>query len=54
MDLKFIICYIGNGVFLMVIKNGVSIDIIMGFIFLEGLMMGVWSGFIDLVILFFL
>lgn len=44
----------GNGCSICVIKDGYSIDILMGFMLLEGLMMGICSGDIDVGLLEYL
>jgi len=49
-----VICYFGVGVFLVVVFDGCSIDTTMGFIFLEGLVMAICSGSVDLGLLFWL
>lgn len=53
-ELNIIICYLGNGGFVFVICNGKCVDIFMGLILLEGLVMGICFGDIDLVIIFYL
>lgn len=52
-ELKFIICYFGNGLSVCVIKYGKLVDISMGFIFLVGFVMGIRSGIIDFVVIFY-
>ena len=45
--LKIITCHLGNGCSIAAIKNGISIDTIMGFTPLEGLVMGTRCGDLD-------
>lgn len=53
-ELNIIICYLGNGGFVFVIRNGKCVDIFMGLISLEGLVMGIRFGDIDSAIIFYL
>lgn len=46
--------YLGNGCLVCVIKDGKSVDISMGFMLFEGLVMGICSGSIDLGLFIFL
>ncbi len=47
LDLRLIICHLGNGCSLSAVQNGYSIDTTMGFTPLDGLMMGTRSGSVD-------
>lgn len=47
LDLRLIICHLGNGCSLSAVRNGYSIDTTMGFTPLDGLMMGSRSGSVD-------
>ncbi|BGI51364.1 MAG: acetate kinase [Buchnera aphidicola (Ceratovacuna japonica)] len=53
-DLNVIICHLGNGSSVSVIKNGVCIDTSMGFTPVSGLIMGTRSGDIDPSIIFYM
>lgn len=46
-NLGLIVVYLGNGVFICVVCNGQSVDILMGMMLFEGLMMGICSGDVD-------
>ncbi|WP_343184153.1 acetate/propionate family kinase [Buchnera aphidicola (Ceratovacuna keduensis)] len=52
--LNIIICHLGNGSSVSVVKNGVCIDTSMGFTPLSGLIMGTRSGDIDPSIIFYM
>lgn len=53
-DLCIILCYIGNGVLIVVIDGGKFIDILMGFILFVGVIMGICFGNIDFVLILFI
>lgn len=53
-DLNLIICHLGSGASVSVVKKGVCIDTSMGLTPLEGLVMGTRSGDIDPSIIFFM
>lgn len=53
-DLKIIICYLGNGVLIIVVNGGKFMDIFMGFMLLVGVIMGMCLGDIDLVVFLYL
>jgi acetate kinase len=53
-QVKMIVCHLGNGVTLVAVKGGQSIDTSMGLTPLEGLMMGTRSGDIDPGVIFFI
>lgn len=53
-NLRMIVCHLGNGVSVVAIRGGESVDASMGFTPLEGLMMGTRSGDIDAGVIFFL
>lgn len=53
-DLKIIICYLGNGVLIIVVDGGKLVDILMGFIFFVGVIMGICLGDVDVLLLFYL
>lgn len=42
-----LVLYFGNGVSFCVIKDGKFVVMIMGYLFLEGFIMGIWCGGID-------
>lgn len=51
LDISIISVYLGNGCSVLVIEKGVVVDISFGFIFFEGLVMGICCGDLDLSLL---
>lgn len=51
-DFGLVVVYFGNGVLICVVCNGQSVDILMGMMLLEGLMMGICSGDVDFGVMF--
>lgn len=46
-DFGLVVAYFGNGALICAVRNGQSVDILMGMTSLEGLMMGIRSGDVD-------